>query len=174
MSMRTWNWAYGTRTSANLVASQDYVDLVTGFRGFVTTPRIANTTWTWLDMVSLETMERLRRDTTGVTGTPYYGSLTYAHGGGQPVPRLELYPVPSENVTGGLIYYAKQGWVTWPDEVTAAPIPEWLESLYIEIVRAVARGWEVRRARIWASCKRVYSSALPRRRTRFSSPRWVR
>ncbi len=56
--------------------------------------------------------------------------------------RLDLWPTPSQDEQGRVMVYYRRGWQPCGADTSPIPIPDWTESLYIEIVRAYARGYE--------------------------------
>lgn len=59
-------------------------------------------------------------------------------------PVLEVVPVPTESSAGALSILYRAGWAEAEDDgdILSLPSEGWLDSLYIELVRAYARGWE--------------------------------
>lgn len=58
-----------------------------------------------------------------------------------PVPRLELDRIPSANQAGAFNLIYRAGWPRVSDDSAFAIIPEFVEPLFVQIVRAVARGF---------------------------------
>lgn len=82
-----------------------------------------------------------------MTLTPSGGSMTVLTDdvgvdGGPVRARLELWPSPSQDETDRLMVYYRRGWQSCDSDNALIPIPEWMETLYINIVRAFARGYE--------------------------------
>ena len=72
------------------------------------------------------------------TGTAMSGGVD----GGPVRPRLDIYPTPSSDVTDGLTLYFRRGWGALEGDNDLVSIPSYIESLYLQIVRAFARGYE--------------------------------
>ena len=56
--------------------------------------------------------------------------------------RLDLWPTPSQYEPERLLVYYRSGWTPVETDSHVIPIPDWMESLYIQLVRAFARGYE--------------------------------
>ena len=82
-----------------------------------------------LDVTSTGGSVTVELDDTGVDGGPVRA-------------RLELWPSPSQDETDRLMVYYRRGWQSCDSDNALIPIPEWMETLYINIVRAFARGYE--------------------------------
>jgi hypothetical protein len=57
-------------------------------------------------------------------------------------PRLELWPTPSDNDNNRILVYYRRGWQSCENDNALIPIPSWCETLYLTMVRAIARGYE--------------------------------
>ena len=62
--------------------------------------------------------------------------------GGPLRPRLELWPTPSQDELDRLMVYYRGGWQSVDSDNALVPIPDWVETLYLTLVRAFARGYE--------------------------------
>jgi hypothetical protein len=56
--------------------------------------------------------------------------------------RLDLWPTPSQDEPDRLMVYYRRGWASLDRDGQLVPIPDWMETLYITLVRAFARGYE--------------------------------
>ena len=79
--------------------------------------------------------------TSGTTNTTIVG-MKGASDGGAPEPRLELWPTPASDDATALTCYYVRGWWHLDEDEHEIPIPRWLEGVYLELVRAYARGYE--------------------------------
>ena len=61
---------------------------------------------------------------------------------GPPLPRLDIWPEPSTSEAVGLRVYYRSGWERVTGDNVMLRLPEWLEALYLQVVRAFARGYE--------------------------------
>jgi len=56
--------------------------------------------------------------------------------------RLELWPTPATNDSNRILVYYRRGWQPCETDNALIPIPQWCETLYLALVRAIARGYE--------------------------------
>lgn len=56
--------------------------------------------------------------------------------------RLDLWPTPTQDDIDRLYVYYRRGWQACDSDNALIPIPDWMETLYIDLVRAFARGYE--------------------------------
>lgn len=62
--------------------------------------------------------------------------------GGAPRPRLDLWPTPASYEANAFKAYYRGGWTRVRSDDDAIAIPEWLEPLYLQVLRATALGYE--------------------------------
>jgi hypothetical protein len=62
--------------------------------------------------------------------------------GGPVRARLDLWPTPSQDELDRVMVYYRRGWQSCDSDNALIPIPDWIESLYVALVRAYARGYE--------------------------------
>jgi hypothetical protein len=144
VGMRPWKWLQGATASVDFVASQSYADLPSGLLRIIAAD-MADGFVSRLEPVSLQTLLELRVANLG-TQSVYYWALSHhqaGSGGGAPTPRMELWPTPTSNETGAITVFYVSGWATIDDENDQLSIPRWIEGLYIQVLRAYARGWEM-------------------------------
>ena len=70
------------------------------------------------------------------------GTLSGGRDGGSPRPRLDIWPTPTSDATAGIRVYYRSGWMKVTDDNQMLYLPEWMETLYIFLVRAFARSYE--------------------------------
>lgn len=56
--------------------------------------------------------------------------------------RLDLWPTPSTTEADRLMVYYRAGWAAVESDSQVLAMPDWMESLYLQLVRAFARGYE--------------------------------
>lgn len=78
------------------------------------------------------------------SGTPNatLSGLSGGRDGGRPEPRLDIWPDPVTDLVDALTIYYRAGWEHLDEDSHSVSVPEWLEALYIQLVRAFARGYE--------------------------------
>ena len=82
-------------------------------------------------------------ETTATTNITFSaGTLSGGRDGGAPRPRLDLWPAPSADSADAFRIYYRGGWKSVEDGDEFLYMPEWIETLYLFIVRAFARGYE--------------------------------
>ena len=152
-----------SRTSANAIVldgSISAVDLATGDISWQIHPQtialptdlrdivhIGSSTETALYRLSLTTLEYIleRRSTAVQVQTPalFYGAVVYS--GQPPRPLLEIWPSPGANATGAMRLFYRSRWSDILQDSgasSAIPIPDFINDLYIFLVRAYAEGYE--------------------------------
>ena len=94
-----------------------------------------------ITLVSLQSILDMRASgTSTVTGGHLYGAVTYA--GEPPVPLLETYPSAGSSQAGAYRIVYRSRWARITADSQQINIPEWMEGLFIKIVRAYAAGYE--------------------------------
>jgi len=79
--------------------------------------------------------------TTGTTNATITG-MSGGIDGGMPRARLEIWPDPGSDDDDAVTIYYRAGWKTLDQDTEYVSIPTWLQTLYIQLVRAFARGYE--------------------------------
>lgn len=98
-----------------------------------------------VNLTTLAELSAYRFSSISVSGLTRYVALSYqpvGGTGGPPVPRLEVYPTPTAAAFGVLSLMYRAGWTTVASDQDFLSIPEWIETLYLQIARAFARGYE--------------------------------
>lgn len=110
-----------------------------------------NTSSGFLKGLSLVTFNELleRRSSSFTTTTGYYfGSIVHPQttglesSTGAPTPRIEIWPTPSANETAAMTIFYRAGWTEVVNDTDIVRIPSWCELLFLELLRALARGFE--------------------------------
>lgn len=98
--------------------------------------------FTFTNMASIAAM---RANGINVSGLVYWGAITYGRNrattGGQPVPRLEIYPTTQTSVSNALKLNYVAGWQTLTSDSVVVEIPDFVDNLYIQLVRSFARAY---------------------------------
>lgn len=98
--------------------------------------------FTFTDMTSLN-----RARASGIVTAPlaYVGALSWGRNrattGGAPVPRLELYGTFPANISDALKLTYVAGWTNITSDTTSIEIPDFIDILYIQLVRTFARAY---------------------------------
>lgn len=87
---------------------------------------------------------KMRTDSISVTAADYWGCLSSASPftGGKPVRRLELWPAPLTNNDTLFTMFYRAKWTEVDADSDFISIPDYLETLYFNISRAIAQGYE--------------------------------
>lgn len=142
-SMHAWEWLKRPPVALALVAGQEWAKLPADFgRAIVNQGALISGGFKW---ATFEYVISLRSQSVQVTGPWWYvGALVHRPSivGGALEPRVEVYPTPtaSDNTTYKCAYYA--AWTDLRDDRVTIPIPSQFELLYLEIVFALAQGYE--------------------------------
>jgi hypothetical protein len=94
--------------------------------------------------VRLTSLEQILQNRTSqievTTSWNYQAAVNYA--GSPPVPRLEIWPTPTTNQTGVFTMFYRSGWTRLLADSVNIEIPEFVDSLFLRIVRYFTRGYE--------------------------------
>lgn len=152
-----WQWLARPLASLTLVASQSYVELPADFGELIATPEYlnavgVNANGSAVELTTLDTILSAREQDT--TETPpesqFYAAVVYeeselassASSGAVVddalVARLEIWPTPSDAGSFKIAYRAAWSAVASSGDVIV--IPNFMEPLFIEVLRAFARG----------------------------------
>jgi hypothetical protein len=137
VGMRAWNWLLQT-TVLDFVADQNYVALPNNFRSLVYLELSSSRTQSIYPATLREIVE-LR--TAGI-GQPqdYVYAISARQQVGAPIYSIELFPTPGSDGDDALTLVYRAGWQEVSSDTTTFSMPEWIESLYKQIVRAMVRG----------------------------------
>ena len=69
-------------------------------------------------------------------------NMTGGIGSGPPRPRLDIWPTPTTDSLGAVTVYYRAGWMTVENDSQFLYMPEWIETLYLFLVRTFAQGYE--------------------------------
>jgi len=69
-------------------------------------------------------------------------NMTGGIGGGPPRPRLDIWPTPTTDSLAAVTVYYRAGWMAVENDNQFLYMPEWIETLYLHLVRSFARGYE--------------------------------
>lgn len=137
-----WRWLNRAGTTLNFVAGQAYVDLPSDLlRLHTITPAALGEEFVLLDFDRF-----IQNEKQGTQPSGYYGYVGTNVGTLNAVTlRLFLHPTPSANLTGALMLKYRAGWteIASGDAAgTLVAIPDFVEPLYLEMLRAVVYGYE--------------------------------
>lgn len=141
--MHRWRWLVGGRATLATVADQDYIELPSDFRrllGYWTVRGLQS----GIRLTTASHLLGMRASEIIVTSAYHWGTIV--HGvpstGGPPRHQIEVWPTPvSGNAAFMNVYYARQWGDITGDSRELLSIPQWIEPLFIEILRATAKAW---------------------------------
>lgn len=141
VNMRAWKYLQETEVDLDLTADQAYVNLPANLISINSI--VSATRGEFISWVSRSQMLGYRK---GDMGSPvgYAVSFVAAAVSGVPQHRLDLYPTPSETVADAITVSYKAGWTAIDalGDSSPIPIPQFLEPLFLEVLLAVAKGFE--------------------------------
>lgn len=140
--MFKWRWLEGRQTTLDTVANQEYVSLPDDFAEAVSLQidgRPGAVNW-----VTRDEMGELRSASSpgSTTGVKSVCISTVAQSGSTPPTQvLEISPVETSATSGYFLLSYRAGWTEVADSDEYIPIPTWMETLYIALLQAFARGF---------------------------------
>lgn len=145
MASGYWRWAAQEVIEVNIVSGQSFVELPP-WASFVESVRYTPALARPVYGTTISDIQSMRVAEGGSTSIFYYAtrySSERLSADGQPVPVLELYPTPSENVTGGFAVAIGGGWRSLEsmEDEEYINIPPFMVPLYMEFVRRCAAGF---------------------------------
>lgn len=138
-----WSWLRRSAT-LGLTISQEYINLPSDFVRLIGKAGYSGATEV-LKFTTLQHIAELRSASSTSAGFGYWAAFsTSAAGGagGAPTPRLEIYPTPGATTASAFtIFYLAELPAIVSDQDFIS-IPTWCEALFIQLVRALALGYE--------------------------------
>ena len=142
VDMHPWTWLLRSSGVLSLVNAQSYISLPSDFGRMYGQPKPTTVaSVVSLEMVSMEEYLRYRQDY--LDGGPrYMGVINYPLVSGIPEPRIEIWPLPTENMNDAFRVAYLSKWVDMTSDIAAVPIPPWMEFFYLEILFAFAQSYD--------------------------------
>lgn len=144
VSMHHWKWLEAVPATLDFTISTAYVAMPSDFKSLnaIWPDDAVNATFR---LTTPTELARLREYEISIAAA-YYGALVYPSQANvtshQTVPRLELYPTPSATTSGALHIWYTRAWTVIDDATDVPNFPAYMETLYTQLVRAFARGYE--------------------------------
>jgi hypothetical protein len=139
-----WNFLKRPSTTLDFTASQSYITLPDEF-GEIVTIEYTSGSSNRVMQTTLSEIARYRSVLAAIPGYILFVAINYELDSNDvPVPRLEIHPTPQTTTsTGVLTMMYRAGWQDLANsDQTFIPVPPWMESLYIQVVRATAWGYQ--------------------------------
>lgn len=139
------NWRWLSRTaSVSLVADQAYGALPASFQKLLAAPSFTSGFYynggTTICMVDFDRILHARESDSDYSGsqTNFMAAVVSTETAGEITQRLELFPTPTANATISIAYRA--GWTVLTTDSQRVSVPDYLELLFVELCRTMARG----------------------------------
>lgn len=103
---------------------------------------------TGLTLTSYQDLIDRRQSTSTYSAGYYYGAIAHPmtvgkeSSVGSPTPRLEIYPEPTTDQLGAIRIFYHANWPELTSDTDLLVIPEYTETLFLQLLRAFARGYE--------------------------------
>jgi hypothetical protein len=146
-----WNFLKRPSTTITTVTDQSWVPLPVDFGSIIRLGYTSGTMWT-CEGTSMGEISRMREVSMPATGMLFYAVDYKADTNGKPVARLEIYPTPTTGVTAELTLFYRAGWEPTissgqggtldTSNTYIRGVPFFLEDVYLQFVRAVAKGYQ--------------------------------
>ncbi|UCC71264.1 MAG: hypothetical protein JSV86_12825 [Gemmatimonadota bacterium] len=166
-----WKWLEGVMVKPDLVAGEDYITLPTDFRSIIDIDT-ANLS-SGVSQASLGRLVELRKNSAG-SSNYYEGAIEWDHTVTPPVARFAVWPDIEVSSTDALLLFYRRDWKLVEDDNSFVHIPGFMEPLFIEALRAYARGWEdddeadvnmrlstLKLGEVWAAARKVDAQVQP-------------
>jgi hypothetical protein len=143
VGLHPWQWLRRRSAQLDLVQGQTYLTLPSDFQT-LTAIEWTNGLVNDFQPASLRSILSLRHQSRVPQNPTYYDFSWLAPANGQMTQVLELSIVPGQSETGAVSIFYDATWAPKyedSDHLVIAPVPG-MEVLYLEVLRAVARGWE--------------------------------
>lgn len=170
VSSRPWNFMLRTGAQIGVVASQPYATLKSDFARLAgplsshpNAQRVRN-----VKMTTFDAINQLRATNTPTPGMDrdYYGAVVFAplsSPGGEPIPRVELWPPPPNTDSSAFSYPYYARWSEALSDDVSIDWPAFAEGLLRHTVREVAAGYEHDdQAPVWERMDEILASSLYR------------
>jgi hypothetical protein len=143
-AMRAWNWLIRPQVLMSLVANQEYLTPVPDdFGEIVTIEYVAGLTARVIQS-NFHVIAQYRSQAFASPGYLLYVAISHAPDtSGVPKPRFEIYPTPLTSQPDTIKMFYRARWTNLEGADSALiPVPVWMEPLFIQVLRAVALGYQ--------------------------------
>jgi hypothetical protein len=141
-SAHQWLWLDVATAALDLTTDKDYVPLPSDFRSInnlVATQGLVND----VVLTSMSTVLNYRTQDISTTTFTTWAALSYRRlTTGIPTPVLEIYPTPTSFKAAAMTLHYTAGWLPVSDDGDYVKVPDWIEPLFIQVVREYALGLE--------------------------------
>lgn len=141
--LNDWNFLKRRSTTLTLTSGQPYIELASDF-GEIVTIEYTSGSSNRVMQTTLSEIARYRSVLAAIPGYILFVCVNFLpDANGVPQPILEVHPVPQQTTAAALTMFYRARWVDLASsDATYIPVPTWMESLYIQVVRATAWGYQ--------------------------------
>jgi hypothetical protein len=139
-----WRYLQGRTTTLDTVSGQNYVVLPEDFQRLISI-YMTDSLVKKVTVSSMDELIQMRTTTIAISNLNYWVAIVHEQedpGIGAQTPRLEIWPTPDADEEGIITLFYRAGWAEMRLDSDCLSIPRFIEPLYIEILRAVAEGYE--------------------------------
>lgn len=142
-NMHSWNFLKSTKATLASVASQAWIALPDDFGSILGLEVNGGIAQNW-KRVDTATFLRIESGVWTQSGWGYYSILENptSTDGTAPGPRMALWPAPTTSDSSFASLRYQRLWTELSDNGDTVQIPQFAETLYLQLVRAFARGYE--------------------------------
>lgn len=143
LSLREWTFQKRPSTTLDFTASQSYITLPSDF-GSIISIEFTQGLAQCVQQTTIGTIALYRSINAAIPGYVLYVAPVFEENSNAiPEPRLEIYPMPVSSTTAALTMFYRPRWVDiQPTDSTYISLPDWIEPLYIQLIRAFALGYQ--------------------------------
>lgn len=156
LSLRPWAWMVRPPVLLGTVAAQNFVTLPTDFGSIVTIEYTQGISASTVQS-TFTVIDKYRSVLNIAPGYLMYLAVMWnPDTNGVPVPRLDITPTPQTTDANALTLRYRPRWVELAtSDQTYVSVPDWIEPVFIQLVRATARGYQTNTmdAQIKAVCE---------------------
>jgi hypothetical protein len=141
VSMTEWQWLRGAIAKLDLVQDQPYSKLPADYKTAISQDH-TNGLVSSLHIVSPDRFLQLQTSTITTATFEFYATVESVapSEGGPPVPRLAIWPTPTADSEDALSIIYEATWRNVNEAKEALTLPEWLVTLYLEVLVHITRG----------------------------------
>jgi hypothetical protein len=145
----SWNFRDGNTETVDLVADQAYIEMPMDLQGLQGV-EMTNALTSGIALVTMRELMRRRSTSVTVKQSYYWAALVRPRRRSRaldyPQPRLEIWPTPVSTSLNAVTILYKTRWPAFADTTAdtstdTAPIPEYCEMAFLEVLRAIVAGW---------------------------------
>lgn len=144
LNLRPWEFMKRPPVTLGFTATQSFIVLPTDFSSIVTLEYTQGLS-ARVNQTTLTQIAQYRSLLSVMPGYLLYVSPVWnPDTNGVPQPRLEIFPTPQSTDATALTMIYRPRWIdSATSDQTYIPIPDWMESVFLQLVRATATGYQM-------------------------------